>query len=93
MQIAQEMSKQLLPLISNSTSQIKRNLGEITQKQEEVWNTSITGLNTAINMMTDSLQGIQTKLALLEVEISTWNLKDKLKTQASMELLNKIDKL
>ena len=93
MQIAQEMTKQLQPLINNSTSQIKRTLNGIQEKQEEDWSTAITNLNTGINMMTETLQGIQTKMSLLEVEISTINLKQKLKNQASMELLSKIDNL
>ena len=93
MQIAQEMAKLLHPLINNSTSQIKKTLSGIQEKQEEDWTTAITNLNTGINMMTESLQSIQTRIALLEVEISTINLKQKLKNQASMDLMSKIDNL
>ena len=92
-QITQEMSNQMLPLINNSTSQIKKTLTEITQKQEEPWNKGITQLHTALNMINDSLHGISTKLSLLEVEISTMNLKDKLKTQASLEYFNKVENI
>ena len=93
MEIAKEMTRQLQPLIINSTSQIKRTLNKIQEKQEEEMSTIITNLNTGMNMMTETLQGIQTKMSLLEVEISTINLKQKLKNQASMELLSKIDNL
>ena len=92
-QIAEEMAKLLHPLIHNSTSQIKKTLSGIQEKQEEDWTTAITNLNTGMNMLTESLQTIQTKIALIEVELSTINLKQKLKNQASMDLLSKIDSL
>ena len=93
MEIAKEMTRQLQPLIINSGSQLKRTLNKIQEKQEEEMSTIITNLNTGMNMMTETLQRIQTKMSLLEVEISTINLKQKLKHQASLELLSKIDNL
>ena len=93
MEIAKEMTRQLQPLIINSTSQLKRTLNKIQEKQEEEMSTVITNLNTGMNMMTETLQRIQTKMSLLEVEISTINLKQKLKHQASLELLSKIEDL
>ena len=93
MEIAKEMTRQLQPLIINSTSQIKRTLNKIQEKQEEEMSTIITNLNTGMNMMSETLQRIQTKMSLLEVEISTINLKQKLKHQSSLELLSKIENL
>ena len=64
------MSNKMLPIIQHSTSQLKKTLHDLTNKQDEAWNKAFTEFNTALNMLNDSLTALTTRLSIIEVVIN-----------------------
>lgn len=64
------ISNKMLPIIQHSTSQLKKTLTDLTNKQDEAWNQAFTQFNTGLNMLNDSLTALTTRLSIIEVVIN-----------------------
>ena len=64
------ISNKMLPIIQHSTSQLKKTLTDLTNKQDEAWNKAFTQFNTGLNMLNDSLTALTTRLSIIEVVIN-----------------------